>query len=115
MTAVKRRSRYDVGPDDPVPAAAPSPLPPIAVPWESPAEANEARTLLVSARSELERLVQAELQRLEATFGQKAEHVARKLQRTRQEIERLEQETQAMRANKYDELVAKLRDRVNAL
>lgn len=114
MTTAKRRSRYDVGPDDPVPASAP-PAAPIPGPWDTPSEAQEARALLESTRVELERLVQTELRRLEATLGEKAEQVAVKLQRTRQEIDRLEQETQAMRANKYDELVAKLRDRVNAL
>lgn len=110
MTTVKRRSRYDVGPSDAAP-----PAPPIPGPWESPSEAQDARALLESTRIDLERMVQSELRRLETTLGQKAEHVAQKLQRTRQEIDRLEQETQAMRANKYDELVSKLRDRVNAL
>lgn len=115
-TTQKKRSRYDVtdAPTPNAPAGATS-VPVMAGPWESSAEANEAKRLLENARADVERVVLGEMRRLEATLSAKAERVAAKLQQTRAEIDRLEKETAAMRANKYDDLLRQLRDRVNAL
>lgn len=114
MTTQKRRSRYDLSDAQPATAATVS-VPVMAGPWEASAEAAEARRLLEGARLDVERVVLGEMRRLEATLAAKAERVAAKLQQTRADIERLEKETAGMRANRYDDLLKQLRDRVNAL
>ena len=115
MTTQKRRSRYDLTDAQPPTAPSPVSVPVTGGPWESSAEAAEARRLLEGARADVERVVVGEMRRLEATLAAKAERVAAKLQQTRADIERLERETAAMRANKYDDVLKQLRDRVNAL
>ena len=112
-TTQKRRSRYDL--TDAQPATAPASVPVLSGPWESSAEATEARRMLEAARADVERVVVGEMRRLEATLAAKAERVSARLQQTRADIERLERETAAMRANKYDDVLKQLRDRVNAL
>ena len=114
-TTQKRRSRYDLAEAPPAPAAAPVSVPVATGPWETSTEAAEARRLLEAARTDVERVVLGEMRRLEATLAAKAERVAAKLQQTRADIERLERETAAMRASRYDDVLKQLRDRVNAL
>lgn len=124
-TTQKRRSRYDLPDPAEAPPAPPArpPLPqgPTIVPvttgaaWEDPAEAAAARRLLETARADVERVVGGEMRKLETALSAKAQNVATQLARTRAEIDRLEQETAAMRANRYDDVLKQLRERVNAL
>lgn len=116
-TPQKRRSRYDLS-DAPgaTPApAAPTPVPVMSGPWEGSGEVDEARRMLEAARADVERVVLGEMRRLEATLAAKAERAAQRLAQARAEIDRLERETSAMRASKYDDVLRQLRDRVNAL
>lgn len=114
MTTTKRKSRYDID-DDAAPAATTVPVVMGTVPWGSPEEAQEARRVLESARADVERVVQAQMRGLELTLAAKADALTAKLRETRAEIERLERETESMRQNRYDEVLARLKDRVNAL
>lgn len=111
MTNAKRRSRYDPPEADEGPAPTTAPV----LPWESPAETTEARRLLEAARGDVERIVQDQMRKLESVLATKTDRLAAKLHETRAEIERLEKETAAMRANRYDDVLAKLRSQMDAL
>lgn len=111
MTNAKRRSRYDPPEAD----EAPAPTTAAVLPWESPAETAEAHRLLEAARADVERIVQDQMRKLESILATKTDHLAAKLHETRAEIERLEKETAAMRANRYDDVLAKLRSQMDAL
>lgn len=114
MTA-KRKSRYDIEEEAaPVPTAVPIVMG-SAAPWETPGEGSDAKRMLEAARADVERVVQSQMRGLEMALAAKADALAARLRDTRAEIERLEKETEQLRQNRYDEVLAKLRQSVNAL